>query len=213
MKIAISGAQGTGKTTLLEEMQKDSRFKKFLPIKNVTRSIKAAGFNINEEGNDNTQLLIMSQHIQNFVHAETSFPMNSILERCALDGFVYTSYLYKLKKVNINTLKIAEGIFRGLIEQYDIIFYLPCEFCIKDDGVRSTDTEFQEDVELFFTSYIRDYRIPVVTLTGSVEKRIKLVNETYDSYIEKLREEMEFFKTLDKNFKNLSILPKETEYA
>jgi dephospho-CoA kinase len=49
MKIAITGAQSTGKSTLLKYLKKDTDLQGFEFIEELTRQIAAKGININEE--------------------------------------------------------------------------------------------------------------------------------------------------------------------
>ena len=49
MRIAITGAQSTGKSTLLKYLKKDTDLQGFEFIEELTRQIAAKGININEE--------------------------------------------------------------------------------------------------------------------------------------------------------------------
>ena len=56
--------------------------------------------------------------------------------------------------------------------RYDYVFYLPIEFTIEDDGIRSTNIEFQKKVDERYLELIRDWSIDHTILTGSVEDRL-----------------------------------------
>ena len=71
----------------------------------------------------------------------------------------------------------AERVFTLLIEKYDKIFYLIPEFDIEDDGVRSTDIDFRNEIVTIFNEYIIECEIPVIQLTGSVDNRVSLIVE------------------------------------
>ena len=172
MKIAITGAQSTGKTTLLNELK--SEFSNtHLPIflDEVTRKVKEYGVSINEDGGDMTQVLIMNSHVENILHED------SIMDRCALDGVVYTRWMYNKGLVEGWVMDYAERVFTLLIEKYDKIFYLIPEFDIEDDGVRSTDIDFRNEIVTLFNQYIVECEIPVIQLTGSVDNRVSLILE------------------------------------
>ena len=85
MKIAFTGAQSTGKTTLLQAVKSNEEFRyKYEFIDEITRRMVKKGLKINEAGGNTTQLLIMNEHIKNLLY------QNVIMDRCVLDGVVYT---------------------------------------------------------------------------------------------------------------------------
>ena len=46
------------------------------------------------------------------------------MDRCALDGLVYTDWMYDNKKVSHWVREYAENVFNLLIDRYYNIFYL-----------------------------------------------------------------------------------------
>ena len=173
MKIAFTGAQSTGKTTLLKELKRDPDFSlKFDFRDEITRRMQKKGLSINESGNDITQLLIMNSHIKN------TLIDNVIMDRCALDGLVYTDWMYRKGKIQQWVIEYADNVFKMLIDRYDYIFYLVPEFDIEDDGVRSTDIDFRNEIVILFEQYIKAWNIPVIKLTGTVEQRLNKIKET-----------------------------------
>ena len=65
--VSFSGAQSTGKTTLLKAIQK-AHPSGAIYVPEVTRRLKRDyGIMINEAGGDVTQLLICADHLQNVV--------------------------------------------------------------------------------------------------------------------------------------------------
>ena len=174
MRIAISGAQSTGKSTVIDELQKDKYIaENYTLIKEVTRNVRKKGLKINDDSDNYNlvQIMIMSGHIEN------SLLDNTIIDRCALDGYVYTQYLYEQGKVDEWVLDFAEEVFNMLKDKYDIIFYISPEFDIYSDGVRSTDTKFRDAiVDIFWDTIVR-YDIKTIKLIGTIEDRaIKFKN-------------------------------------
>jgi nicotinamide riboside kinase len=173
MKLAFTGAQSTGKTTLLKELKRDPDFSLKYDFRDeITRRMQKKGLSINESGNDITQLLIMNSHIKN------SLIDNVIMDRCALDGLVYTDWMYRKGKIQQWVIEYADNVFKMLIDRYDYIFYLVPEFDIEDDGVRSTDIDFRNEIVILFEQYIKAWNIPVIKLTGTVEQRLNKIKET-----------------------------------
>lgn len=192
MRLTISGAQSTGKTSVITELFQDSSINNRFDLRDqTTRNIvrDKLGFGklpINEQGTDLTQLLICSQHLINYAGGALR---DTIYDRCALDGLVYTTYLYDKKQVTKETLRIAESIFDNT--KYDIMFYIPPEFPIISDGERSTSQQFRDEICELFDEYIESYNVKIGLLTGSIQDRTKQVIETiksYDSYQNRIEE-------------------------
>lgn len=169
-RVAFSGAQSTGKTTLLNALRESADFKDCKFYDEITRQIKEQGFKINEQGTDATQLKIMQEHKRR-VNAKDSGLV--IFDRCSLDGLVYTQFLYNKGQVSKDTLDEATKVFEETIMQWDAIFFLRPEFEIVDDGVRSVNVEFHRNIVFLFDYFIEKYNLQVIQLTGSVEDRVK----------------------------------------
>lgn len=167
MKIAITGAQSTGKSTLLQYLKKDVDLTGFEFIEELTRQIAAKGININEEGSNFSQIFTVT------IHAENIIKKHFISDRCALDGLVYTRWLYDNELVDKWMLDYAIGVASEVLPRYDIIYYLPPEIPIEDDGVRSADVKFRDEIVKLFEEYIQHFNLQPTTLTGTVAERAR----------------------------------------
>lgn len=177
MKISFTGAQSTGKTTLLEAIKQNEEFRyKYEFIDEITRRMVKKGLKINEAGDNTTQLLIMNEHIKNLLYE------NVIMDRCILDGMVYTDWLHWEGKVSNWVWRYAMEVFDHYVDRYDIIFYLKPEFDIVDDGVRSINVTFRDEIVDRFERYIKFVKTPVVLLTGSVEERLEQFYNTIKNH-------------------------------
>jgi nicotinamide riboside kinase len=174
MKIAISGAHCTGKTTLVNALKDSGKYNDFIFRSNLLRGLKELGIPINELGNTTTQLYVMTKFYE-FLHT----PGDAILDRCVLDGMAYTMYFYP--EMSENMQSAFERIFEEIIFKYDAICYVEPELDLIDDGVRSIDKNFYDQVVLNFEILIDEYNIPVHRISGSVEKRVKQVNKIINS--------------------------------
>jgi len=145
MKIAFSGAQCSGKTTLFNELSSIYYFDKFTKCKEIVRSINKLGININEMGDDLTQRMISNTHLYNIISNK-----NLITDRCAWDSHVYSLWLFKRGKINRETLEISKNIMEYSLKKLDIIFFTPAEFDLVEDGIRSVDIEFRNEINGIF---------------------------------------------------------------
>ena len=168
MKVSFTGAQSTGKTTLLDAIKSNETYRyNYEFIDEITRRMVKKGLKINEAGSNTTQLLIMNEHIKNLLYE------NAIMDRCMVDGVVYTHWLYEQGNLERWVFDYAVNVFNHYKDRYDYIFYLKPEFAIVDDGVRSINTQFRDEIVDLFDQYINQVNIPVINLTGSVAERLE----------------------------------------
>lgn len=181
MKLAFSGVQSVGKTTLITRLIEDAYFSNnYIVRKERIRELDKLGVPINEEGNNITQLLIMNIHLWNSLYD------NSVLDRCVLDCMAYTSYALKHNKIDDWVFLYAQKIFELLIKKYDVIFYLIPEIDLEYDGVRSSSDEFRKEMIDCFNVWLKyidvlnqklEKKINIVRLSGTVEERYRKVKE------------------------------------
>jgi len=183
MIVSFTGAQSTGKTTLLNAVRDLNPTLNF--IDEVTRRIKREfDLPINENGGDITQSMIMTDHIANLYRRYDGFDV--VLDRCAMDGVVYTHWLYNHGKVSKATLMWAQKVYDELISKYDVIFYTsPWGVPLVNDGERSVDIEFREEILKLFDDYIYDLIIEnradnIFTVEGTVEERMIFIKKVLD---------------------------------
>jgi predicted ATPase len=177
MIFSFSGAQSTGKTTLLNHLQKLNPDINF--VSEVTRLVRREyNVPINEEGTDITQTLIMSKHLENIFNTENR-NKNCILDRCSLDGIVYTHWLCNEASVNMHVYNFARYVFKETMSHYETIFYTsPDDVKIEDDGERSINSDFRDEIIKLFNQYMALYSGKIVILKGTVEERLIQIKET-----------------------------------
>ena len=190
MIFSFTGAQSTGKTTLLKRLKEANKWDhpfEFIP--EVTRLVRREyEVPINEGGDDITQMLIMTEHIRNIYKGRTDNlirGIHQIYDRCALDGIVYSHYLLDKGKISRTTYDACDLIYRKLRDKYDVIFYTsPDDVELVDDGERSIDKHFREDIIGLFDMYLQYGIIEkgprVVYLEGTVEERLETIKSTLD---------------------------------
>ena len=196
MIFSFTGAQSTGKTTLLKRLIEankgvDNWNFPFEFVPEVTRLVRRQyEVSINEGGDDITQMLIMTEHIRNVYGGKTDRLLrgiHQIYDRCALDGVVYSHYLLDKGKISRTTYEACELIYKKLRNKYDVIFYTsPKDVELVDDGERSVDVHFREDIIDLFNLYLHSInkdnkdKPRVILLEGTVEERLETIKSTLD---------------------------------
>ena len=182
MIVSFTGAQSTGKTTLLNKIMDQNPY--IDSIDEVTRRIKRDyDLPINEEGGDITQSMIMSDHIANVYRKVKG---DVLLDRCAMDGVVYTHWLYNKGKVSKEVLDWSRKIYTQLVERYDVIFYTsPDDVPLVDDGERSINVDFRNEILDLFDDYIFELVIEsradnIYTVRGTVDERLNYIKKVLD---------------------------------
>ena len=176
----FTGAQSTGKTTLLKKVKTLYPYR-FDYVDEVTRRIKRFGVPINNEAKNYnlTQSLIINDHLVNYtkVFEESDDSVRDLLlDRCIVDGYIYTKYFYRHGKVSYKIFEFAEYWYKELTPKYDVIFYTnPGDVKLVDDGERSIDAKFREEIiDLYETEFLDKYD-NICILKGSVEERLEIM--------------------------------------
>ncbi len=197
MLIGFTGAQSTGKTTLLKlckELLCDEKWTKCSDgvyrdewnfVDEVTRKVMRDGFPINEDGDNLTQLFILKEHLKNHTVCGDE---KWILDRCILDGYVYTKWLHSQNLVDKWVLDYSRNLLTMLGKYIDVIFYTePDDIPIEDDGERSVNLNFRNDIINIYNDLLshsmstpgRDtWRSKVIRLSGTVDDRMQTIKKT-----------------------------------
>jgi len=185
-KIALTGAHGTGKSTLAHAA-----------FSSVQHSCKAAWTPevprlFTDELGDATrfrrknnsfgwQTLIVARQIEieSSAHRETEI---LICDRTVVDHWAYTQILFP-EQCRTQEGAAWRSIVGRWVKTYDLIVRLPIEFQVKDGGTRESDIDFQNNVDQMIQDLYREFGISVTTIGGSLSLRI----ETLSSMIHRLR--------------------------
>jgi len=159
MKILLTGAQGVGKTTLIDELLKTKEFKSFKKIGELTRTICQKYFNVpSPKFFQNTSARIRFQKrifIEQLFYELKHSKTNCLVDRGFLDFAVYTEQFlpsWRLKNLYIKACLFFANRF------YDYIIYIePFSDNIVDDGVRSINKDIRSKTEKIFKKLLTKF--------------------------------------------------------
>lgn len=165
-RIVFTGAQGTGKTTVLKEMEKLG----CNVITEVVRNLAKKGVKINKDGDEKGQTKIFKEYEK--LLSEIT-PTGYISDRCMVDVIAYSMYLSSQGKVSTKFVEKQIKTFQTFITANpDIVYcYFPIEFDLVDDGVRDMDEEFRQAIDTNIIKLFQVCGIQPVFIRGNVEYR------------------------------------------
>ena len=174
-RIVFTGAQGTGKTTVLKEFEN----KGLKVITEVVRQLASKGVKINKDGDEKGQTRIFKEYKD--LLSEISLE-GYISDRCMVDVLAYSMYLAEQGKVTDEFVqKQKKQLVQFKNEHPDIAYcYFPIEFDVVEDGVRDTDEEFRAAIDHNIKAVLQEVGIQPIVIRGSVEARVAKVQRVHD---------------------------------
>ena len=138
MKIAFIGTHGTGKTTLSYQLTAELK-KQGYNASMITELARKCPFPINKKTDEKTPLWIMTSQISHEL-AESHHHDIVVCDRSILDAYIYGL-------ITGVTHELLEPLVDHWITTYDLLFKVPLNYDLIDDGVRDTDPKFQKEVD------------------------------------------------------------------
>jgi energy-coupling factor transporter ATP-binding protein EcfA2 len=175
-RISFTGAQGTGKSTLVDIC------KELYPeFQNVEYYSGTHEYGIKQNliehlTKDFLQVLFLTFHDVNLFKNKGAY----IGDRCPLDALVYTKYDYGKGLLLQETFDYIEYKSIQLINNnYDVLFWLRPEFELKAEEKRSDDKQFQVEIDEIFSYYMCSgkIKVDVVQLTGTISERTEQIKQ------------------------------------
>lgn len=186
LAICTTGAHGTGKTFIIDEIEKRAIDAGIDTQKVIspTRYVKSLGFSNNKELDYRTETMCLSLRIQrqkeafNALLESTSDKKLILADRCGLDELSYTREAFERDDLDVSSfisstnfnrafkLKQVYGlfydfIFADLFEFWDRVYYKPPhpDFMPVADGDRLADRQYQIDVDSHIKFHFEDLKL------------------------------------------------------
>jgi hypothetical protein len=159
-KIWFTGSHGTGKTTQL------NYFRQFHPEYNVLdverRDLHAKGIiNLNKRAAPWDEIVIAGNVMLGILATPSPF----ISDRSWICKCAYSAALPFNEELLDAWHIINIQSFPGFTEE-EVYFYFPPVIPLEDDGVRSTDPEYQKEIDFLVQFYLDYFQIPFHTIEG-----------------------------------------------
>ena len=168
MKIALIGTHGTGKTTVAHELIAELK-KQGINAEFIGELARKCPLPINEKTTkDSQEWIIFSQYIQ-------ELELQSKCDLIVCDRSVLDGYVYYHRKFRENQL--IENFVKEKLKDYVLLIKVPInEKFLQKDGIRSTDKEFQRDIDERFDLLLRKLNVSFET-HKNLNKTVELIKE------------------------------------
>ncbi len=170
---AFTGASGTGKTTLLNEINNLKGMIKTIELSGRPYLPKDGDYVSNKSDSINRRigygsLVTITQSLLENKHHSLFF------SRCAIDRLAYSRTLDVGRDLDDITIKEIKEIVIPYIQ----VFYLPVEFDIpkdENDIIRGNNEDIRKATDENVKKILKEFNVPHNTLSGSVEDRFKIL--------------------------------------
>ena len=176
MIYTLTGTHSTGKSTLLSKLKEV--YPNFYFNDSSTRDVTTKEERrLNEISDDSQNKLFKAIEVKEVELLQVSNILPIFMDRSIVDFTAYTLTFNKQGKISdtFAAMMQYECEKRLSKNQYDKIFYLPIEFDIVDDGIRSIDKELQRSVDIEIRTLLSN-QTNVITLTGTIDERLKQIS-------------------------------------
>lgn len=170
MKVSLSGTFSTGKTTLAEscharltaEFGPDYTF-----VPEVARTVIARGFGLDRAATIDSYVVYIQMQLEAERRADTAHVMS---DRSLLDLLAY---------IEFNDESRVPGYVADMLREiawlesryFDVYCYLPIEFPMEADGVRTPDEGYRGAIDAALREVLDRYGVTVRTIGGSPPER------------------------------------------
>lgn len=167
--VSISGAQNTGKSTIVKDLLVKYPDLFYVPKGSYRDVIKEKGLVINQEGSFESQLAIMDYLVNQLEEVQKIENKIVILDRSVLDCYVYSKYLFYNKKITLEQFLELENKYIFTCSSYldqVILVSFNKNIDLVNDKLRDINLEYINIINYIFAE--EAYNIPMESHKESV---------------------------------------------
>ena len=174
MKVGFTGAHGVGKTTLCRELAH-----RLNRAGIATASTPEVPRQIADEVGEpeffrrgNNTLVRQFSIIARQLLVEVSVSPRVVLlcDRTLLDHWCYTLELFPTVE-DEKGRRVWDALVQNYLSGYDMLFYVPIEFSVVNDGVREGEEKFQLEIDALIREKLNATHLPYEIVGGTLEER------------------------------------------
>jgi nicotinamide riboside kinase len=173
MKIGFTGTMSVGKTTLVNALRELPEFSEYYFATERSKYLRDLGIPLNTDSTIKGQFIFLAERASELLRPRV------ITDRTVIDVMAFTRLAESIPYYIGDEINQAAT---HLIGEYDYIFYIsPNGVEIEDNGVRTTDADYRENVDKEIKNLLTKYghkNQRIVKLSGSVEERVQKVKQT-----------------------------------
>jgi len=173
MKIGFTGTQSVGKTSLVNAISELPEFKDYTFKTERSKYLRDLGIPLNTDSTIKGQTVFLAERAGELMNEKV------ITDRTVIDVMAFTSLS---KEIPYYMSDSFEQFASNLLSEYDYIFYISPEgIGIEDNGVRETNAEYREEIDISIQNLITKYKYKLknlVELKGTTEERIKQIKSS-----------------------------------
>jgi GTPase SAR1 family protein len=168
MKIGLTGTMSVGKTTLAKALGEIDMFKDYPIQTERSKYLRDLGVALNTDSTLKGQLVFAAERSIELMHE------NIITDRTVYD---VTAFTLSAKSIGWTEKRYFTEILMQLRNEYDAIIYVSPEGVdIEDNGVRTIDAKYREQIDFTIKEMLVSYPPKkLITVKGSTEERINTI--------------------------------------
>jgi deoxyadenosine/deoxycytidine kinase len=179
--VAISGAQNTGKSTIVKTLIERYPDLFWTPERTYRDVVRERGLVINQQGSFESQKLIMEFLIDQLFDVSKVKSKIVLLDRSILDCHVYSKYLFYNKKITLDEFKQLESSYNQvsyyLADITNIFIRYNPNINLVEDKLRDTDIDYIKVIDYIFEEEFGKFQTEqeIDNFYSTIESRIIVI--------------------------------------
>jgi len=168
LRVAVTGAQGVGKTTLARDLFAICRAHSGVScdiLQGIGQRVKEAGYSLGSAATASTVYAFAAEHLR---RERTCRAELLIQDRCLIDLLAYVRVLGLLEEPALRLLQ--EATLTSLIA-IDLILFVPLCDALRDTGTTVETPEFRARIDAAIPAVARELGVQVVAIEGEQAER------------------------------------------